>query len=152
MEITTAQAVLIVFLMAAVPTLEIWISIPAGLALGLDPFTAAAVSVLGNFLPVAVLGLGFERLRSWYRSRFPESKRRPPGRARRRFDRIWDRYGLPAVALTAPATLGTHMVIVIVMSAGTRAAPALAWMALGLLAWAAMIAAAAALGMAYLWL
>ncbi len=150
MEFTAAQAALIVFLMAATPTLEIWMAIPAGLALGLDPLTAAAVSLAGNFAPMAGLTLGFERLRSWYRSRFEKREKRPPGRSRRRFDRLWERYGMPAAALTAPVTLGTHMVIVIVMSAGTAARPALAWMTLGLLAWAALITSAAVLGMTYL--
>ena len=42
----------IVFVMAATPWLEIWLAIPAGIAMGLNPIVCFAAGVTGNFLPL----------------------------------------------------------------------------------------------------
>ncbi len=146
MEDTILYALLAVFFIAAFPLLEIWLAIPAGLALGLDPYTTAAVAFIGNALPVALIILFFDRIRIWIDNR---SSREPkePGRARRRFDALWNRYGLPAVALTAPVTVGTHMVAFIVMAAGSKAWEATAWMLFGLLVWTVLFTVSFTLGL-----
>jgi uncharacterized membrane protein len=51
-----------VWLLGFVPFAEIYVAVPAGLALGLDPVSTVFWSVAGNFAPVPLLHFGYERL------------------------------------------------------------------------------------------
>lgn len=44
-----------VFLIGLVPFLEIYVAIPAGLAMGLDPVSTFAWAIIGNCLPLALV-------------------------------------------------------------------------------------------------
>ncbi len=136
-----------VFIVAATPLLEIWIAIPMGLAMGLDPVLTAIAAVLGNFIPLLAIVAFFEKVRTWYESRYPDGG---GSRGFDRFQRIWGRYGLPVAALTAPASIGTHLAIVIILTLGTDAKRTLAWMAFSIIAWAIIVTPLAYYGIAYL--
>ncbi len=136
-----------VFIVAATPLLEIWIAIPMGLAMGLDPVLTAIAAILGNFIPLLIIVGFFEKIRNWYESRYPEGR---DSRRLERFRRIWERYGLPVAALTAPASIGTHLAIVIVLTLGTDAKRTLVWMAFSIIAWAAVVTPLAYYGITYL--
>ena len=49
---------LMTFLIAMVPVLELRGAIPAGIAAGLPPAAAAAAAILGNLVPIAVFLAG----------------------------------------------------------------------------------------------
>lgn len=46
------------------PLAEIYIAVPAGLALQLDPVSVVCWSVLGNYLPIVLVHIAYERLRA----------------------------------------------------------------------------------------
>lgn len=54
------------------PFFEIYVAVPAGMAVGLDPFSVIFFSVTGNFAPVLLIEFGYhqlrriERLRRWF--------------------------------------------------------------------------------------
>ena len=56
---------LMTFLIAMVPVLELRGAIPAGIAAGLPPAAAAAAAILGNLVPIPFLILLLRRISSW---------------------------------------------------------------------------------------
>ena len=58
---------LMTFLIAMVPVLELRGAIPAGIAAGLPPAAAAAAAILGNLLPIPFLILLLRRIFGWLR-------------------------------------------------------------------------------------
>jgi len=53
-----------VFLIGFMPMAEIYIAVPAGIAMGLDPASAVGWSVAGNWAPIPLLHLLYDRLRA----------------------------------------------------------------------------------------
>ena len=58
---------LMTFLIAMVPVLELRGAIPAGIAAGLPPAAAAAAAILGNLVPIPFLILLLRRIFDWLR-------------------------------------------------------------------------------------
>ena len=134
---------LAVFLMAATPLLEVWIAIPAGIAMGLDPVLTALMAGLGNFIPLIFIAIGFERFRLWFESRCKDREERV---GFKRFKRLWELYGLPVAALAAPATIGTHLALLMIMSLGADARRSLLWMGLSIGLWTLIVTPLAVIG------
>lgn len=117
----------LVFLAAATPWLEIMIVIPVAVGAGLSPVPVTIVSFIGNALPVFWIIALFRR---WERRRGPVRRRWGP-----RAQRVWDRYGLPGIALAGPALTGIHLaaVMALVLRADRRLTAL--WMTLSLALW-----------------
>ncbi len=47
------------------PFFEIYVAIPYGFVLGLDPYSIVFWAVLGNFLPVPLIEFGYSKLEQW---------------------------------------------------------------------------------------
>ncbi len=78
---------------AAAGALDVWVGIITGLALGLSPALSGAVSVAGAVAGVTLVVAAGGRLRELvYRSRRLAKRRE-------RIERVWERYGIPGVAL-----------------------------------------------------
>ena len=60
---------LMTFLIAMVPVLELRGAIPAGIAAGLPPAAAAAAAILGNLVPIPFLILLLRRIFDWLERR-----------------------------------------------------------------------------------
>lgn len=133
---------LLVFVLAAIPLLEVLVVIPIGVALGLDPVAVAVLAFAGNVLPIYGIVLAHGRLsdRLPVRDSGEESARR--ARARR----IWTAYGLPGLAALAPVATGVHLAAIIALGLGARGRATLAWMTASIAAWTVVIAAGAVAG------
>jgi uncharacterized membrane protein len=63
----------LVWFLGFFPLFEIYVAVPAGMAMGLDPFSVVLSSVTGNFAPVLLIDYGyrwlisFSRIRKWLR-------------------------------------------------------------------------------------
>lgn len=136
---------LLVFVLAAIPWLEILLVIPAGVAIGLDPLLVGVVAFAGNALPIYGIVLAYERLAARFGwGEGGESKRRERAR------RVWNRYGLPGLALAAPVLTGVHLAAVIALGLGARGRSTLAWMTASIAVWTVAITAATVAGVAVL--
>ena len=125
---------------AAAGALDVWVGIVTGLALGLSPALSGAVSVAGAVAGVTlVVALGGRLRELVYRSR------RLAGR-RERVERVWERYGIPGVALHAPLLTGPILATLLALALGAPPRPLLVWMLASVVFWGAVIAGAAALG------
>jgi uncharacterized membrane protein len=63
---------LITFLVSMVPVIELRGAIPIGVGMGLSPWTAMLVSVIGNMVPVPLIILFIRRIFAWLRRHFPK--------------------------------------------------------------------------------
>ncbi|MGI6210974.1 MAG: COG2426 family protein [Anaerovoracaceae bacterium] len=59
------------FLISMVPVVELRGAIPVGIGLGIEPLTAAILSVIGNMIPVPFIILFIRSILSWLRKRSP---------------------------------------------------------------------------------
>ncbi len=59
----------VVFLLAMTPVLELRAAVPAGVAMGLDPYAVLITAVLGNMLPVPFIILFIRKIFGWMRGR-----------------------------------------------------------------------------------
>ena len=125
---------------AAAGTLDVWVGIITGLALGLPPALSGAVSVASALVGVTlVVALGGRLRELVYRSR-------RLARHRERIERVWKRYGIPGVALQAPLLTGPVLGTLLALALGAPARPLLLWMLASVVFWGAVITGAAALG------
>jgi Ca2+/H+ antiporter, TMEM165/GDT1 family len=126
---------------AAAGALDVWVGIVTGLALGLSPALSGAVSVASALAGVTlVVALGGRLRELVYRSR-------RLARHRERVEHVWERYGIPGVALQAPLLTGPVLATLLALALGAPARPLLLWMLASVVFWGAVITGAAALGL-----
>ncbi|ABI56641.1 small multi-drug export protein [Alkalilimnicola ehrlichii MLHE-1] len=118
---------LLVFLMAATPWVELLVVIPLGVAMGLSPYGVALVALLGNALPVVLIAVGW---RTWQRWRGQPRRALKP-----RVQRVWNRWGLPGLALLGPLVTGIHLATVAALALRSSTRATAAWMVGSLVVW-----------------
>ena len=125
---------------AAAGALDVWVGIVTGLALGLSPALSGAVSVASALAGVTlVVALGGRLREVVYRSR-------RLARHRERVERVWERYGIPGVALQAPLLTGPVLATLLALALGAPARPLLLWMLASVVFWGAVLTGGVALG------
>ncbi|SNR23521.1 small multi-drug export protein [Halorubrum vacuolatum] len=140
----------LVFLFAAFPWVEILVVIPIAIGVGLDPVGVGVVAFVGNAGSVLVLLLGYRRVSGWWERRRSRAEDEEDGestsRRRKWARRIWDRYGLPGLALAAPVLTGVHLAALLALAAGSRGRAIAGWMTVGIAAWTVVLVAGSAFG------
>ncbi len=122
------------------PFFEIYVAVPAAVALGLDPVSAVVWPVLGNVTPVFLIVFGYdqlmrvERLRRWLHDRRSA-----------RFERWIDRYGAPFVLLATP-WIGVWAVAATAQALGMQRGILVGFSVVSITVYAIVIAAGLALG------
>ncbi len=56
---------LVLFLLAAAPWLEVFLVIPLGVGIGLNPLAVAITGFIGNWIPIILIVLFFKKLSEW---------------------------------------------------------------------------------------
>ncbi|PYZ97036.1 small multidrug efflux protein - like protein [Alteribacter lacisalsi] len=148
-----------IFIMAALPWLEILVVIPIGIGIGLNPFGVGLVSFIGNFLPVVLIVYLMKWFQStaWYKrwkikrqkkkaekeaAAVTEKEQRKLAKKKRRNERagrIFGKYGLPGLALLGPAVTGIHLAAVIALSLKAGKLSTTVWMGVSLFAWTVLL-------------
>lgn len=134
------------FLSTAVAgSLDLWLGIPVGFALGLPAVLVWVAAVSGNLGMVALAFLAGGWLRPWiYRNRWLFKRRE-------RVERAWKRYGVLGVALQAPVITGTPTAVVVAIALGAPSRLLLQWIVASVLLWGAVLTGAAAFGISVFW-
>lgn len=135
----------LVFLGAAIPWLEIALVIPLGIISGLSPFWVMLLAFTGNMLTVLLLIIGFQKVKDWLASRSKkdgkdDSKRTERGK------RIWNKYGMPGLALLGPFFIGTHIAAFIGLLFGASKVNTTIWMTISIALWTLILGIATAMG------
>lgn len=144
----------VVFAAGATPVLEVLVVIPAGILAGMPAAPTALVAVAGNLSTVALVALAGDRLLGWWCRRRPRPEPEPgsgvaaePSRRSQRARELAQTWGVPGLAFLAPITTGTHIATVAALATGAARQRVLRWMAVGIAAWSAAVAVAAAAGL-----
>ena len=127
---------LLIFLLAATPLLEILVVIPVGITLGLQPVTVALVAFLGNLLPIYGLVFAHERVSALLERRREDSE---PSSRRKRATRLWNRYGLPGLAVASPISTGVHLAALLALGFGSTRRSTALWMTGSIAVWTVLI-------------
>lgn len=151
---------LIVALAGAIPFIEGEGGAAIGILGGLPPVVAAIAAMVGNFVTVAVLVLLSTGARNAVVSRRrakvqardavlvggssgsapaePESERKAARRAK--FQRAYERYGVPGVSMLGPLLLPTHFTATMLAASGVGKTRILIWQAIAIIAWTTLTA------------
>lgn len=124
----------LVFLGAAIPWLEIALVIPVGIVWGLSPVWVMIWAFIGNMLTVLALIIGFDKFKDWYNKR-QEAKGKAQNKKSERAKKIWNKYGLPGLAMLGPILIGTHIAAFIGMTLGATKRNTTIWLAISIGVW-----------------
>ena len=149
---------LIVALAGAVPFIEGEGAAGIGIIGGIPPVIAAIAAMVGNFVCVTILVLASSGARRAIvdRSRArelalagggsaadvdaPEDAGRGSAR-REKFQRAFERYGVPGVSLLGPLLLPTHFTATMLAASGIGKGRILVWQAVAIVGWTTVVAA-----------
>ncbi len=147
----------IVALAGAVPFIEGEGAAAIGIIGGIHPLVAAAAAVIGNLLCVAILVfvgasardavVARQRAKAQHGSVTPTSpvpaqvpieNERKAARAAK-FQRAFERYGVPGVSLLGPLLLPTHFTATMLAAAGVGRVRILVWQAVAIIGWTTLV-------------
>ncbi len=126
----------LIFLLAAVPLLEILVVIPLGVSLGSQPVAVAVAAFLGNVLPIYGIIAAHERVETFLEERRDGSE---PSKRRQRAKQLWNKYGLPGLAAASPISTGVHLAAVFALGLGSSRRATALWMTASIASWTVVI-------------
>lgn len=147
----------LVFVFAAIPVIEILVVVPIGIGLGLDPLATGIAAFAGNVGSVYVL-VGFhERLSRWWADRQSgdgtdsgEMAASDSGDRYARARRLWERYGLPGLAIGGPVLTGVHIAAIVALVAGSSTRAVAGWMTVSIGLWTVVLVVGSVFGVSLL--
>lgn len=147
---------LIVALAGAIPFIEGEGAVSIGIIGGIHPVVAAIAAMVGNFLCVAVLVIASSGARTAIvnRSRSREAvlagtsggvesvpaESQRGGARKEKFQRAFERYGVPGVSLLGPLLLPTQFTATMLAAAGVGKVRILIWQAVAIIGWTTIVA------------
>lgn len=139
----------LVFVLAALPFFEVIGVVPFAILSGLHPVTTAVIGFIGNVLTVLFLIVFVDRFKAWWLKRKEEQGDEKGEKKQLRARKIWERYGLPGLALIGPFIIGSHLAALMCMSFGTKRKQVAVWMTVSLMMWTALAASLTGAGFHY---
>lgn len=129
----------------ALAAMELWAAIPAGFALGLNPFLIGSGAAVGAIMGTLFVVVAGERLRNWIIRRHSGGKeKQSPGIVQR----IWQRYGVIGLGFLAPLLTGAPIGAALGLAFGAPPGRLIVWMSVGIILWTAILTIAGVLGLA----
>lgn len=139
----------LVFILAALPFFEVVGVVPLGILSGLHPVTTAVIGFVGNFLTVLLLIVFVDRFKAWWLKRKEEKHDEKGEKKQLKARKVWERYGLPGLALIGPFIIGSHLAAFMCMSFGTKRKQVTVWMTVSLIMWTALAVSLTGAGFHY---
>ncbi|MBY7144961.1 small multi-drug export protein [Virgibacillus sp. NKC19-3] len=136
----------LVFVAAAIPWFEIAVVIPLGIIRGLSSFWVMLLAFVGNVITVLPVVIGADKVMEWYTKRRREKGKAPSSR-NERGKRIWNKYGLPGLALLGPILTGIHLAALIAMTLGAQKTNATIWITISLGIWTLILGIGTMMGL-----
>ncbi|ASA21495.1 small multi-drug export protein [Paenibacillus donghaensis] len=140
----------VLFLLAAAPWLDVFLVVPLGIVAGLSPVAVAITGFAGNLLMTVLIGLFFKQLSDWRAKRREKKGIIAPSRKETRAKAVWERYGLPGLALLAPLILGTDLATILALSFGSSRVRVIQWMTVSLTVWTLAMTLGSVYGFGYM--
>ncbi|PIC71298.1 DNA-binding protein [Sporosarcina sp. P16b] len=142
---------LLVFLAGATPGFEVLVAVPLGILRGMSPPAAIVIGFAGNALTIALEILVFQKLKNWWDSK-KKTDVKPPSKRTARAEKIWQRYGVPGLALLGPILIGSHLAAFLALALGSSKSKTASWLLISLAIWSIVFGALTVLGVdAFFW-
>jgi uncharacterized membrane protein len=141
---------IILFLFAAAPWMDVSIIVPLGIVWGLPPIGVSIVAFSGNFLLILGLGIFFKNIDKWRKHRKQKKGLNNLTKREKRSREIWEKYGIPGLALLAPIFVGTDIAAIIALTFGSSKIRVVGWMTISLAMWTIIFAVGSVYGFSLL--
>ncbi|MCM3131090.1 small multi-drug export protein [Paenibacillus provencensis] len=141
---------IVIFIIAFAPWMDVSIVVPIGVVWGLPPIGVAITAFTGNFLLVLLLGLFFKQFYIWREKRRKEKGVTEPSKKEKKSKEIWEKYGIPGLALLAPLLVGTDIAAVLALTLGSSRFQVISWMTVSLAFWTAVFTIGSVYGFSFL--
>ncbi|GGG68597.1 small multi-drug export protein [Paenibacillus radicis (ex Gao et al. 2016)] len=141
---------IVLFLLAAAPWLDVFVVVPLGIVAKMPPVAVAVTGFAGNFLMTLLIGIFFKHFLSWREKRKLKKGIKAPSKKETRARQVWERYGLPGLALLAPVILGTDIATLLALSFGSSRVRVIQWMAVSLAVWTIVMTLGSVYGFSYM--
>lgn len=140
-------AYFLVFVFSATPLFESVIVIPLGIFAGLSAIPVTIVALVGNLLTVYLVIVFVEQIKNWRNKRKKqETETEKQNRRSERAKAIWNKYGLPGLAIIGPLVVGSHITALMSLSLGGSKKMVAYWLTASLIFWCILAAILAHLG------
>jgi hypothetical protein len=121
-----------------VSIIELWLAIPWGLYINLNPLVIFIASSAGSILSAFLVIMLGERIRKWiikwrYGNRKPEHGK---------IYNIWKKYGVIGLGLLSPLLFGAPLGAALGIGLGANKNHLLLWMTVGIVIWSAVLTVA----------
>ena len=137
---------IVLFLLAFAPWMDVSIVVPLGVLWGLNPVAVGLTAFFGNLILILLLGLFFKQIDRWRKVRKQKKGIDSPSKKENRSRRIWERYGIPGLALLAPIVVGTDIAALLALTFGSSRVRVISWMATSLAIWTVIFTVGASFG------
>lgn len=137
--------VLKLFLMVILGAIGIWVAIPIGLAMKLNPVIVSLSTTIGAILCVILILSVGKPLRRWYVKRYHKKEEKARTKL---IQKIWQRYGTIGYGLLAPLVIGAHIGAVLGLMLGVPTRNLLLWLSIGTFIWCVVFTILGTLGLA----
>jgi hypothetical protein len=135
------ESILIVF---AVSFIELWLAIPLGLAMEVNPVIIIIAAASGDILAVICVAFLGENLRS----RFLRWKYQDENALKKsRLYEIWNKYGVIGLGLSSPLLFGGPLGAAVGIAMGARKNHLILWMSVGIILWSIGLTLAGLMGL-----
>lgn len=133
----------VVFLVSLVPLLEGYVAASVGIIIGFPAIPTIIAASLGNWLSIMAVIVLYEKLRN---RRKAKQKSDRSSKRMERARNLFNKYGVPGVALIGPLVFGHHIGAFISLVSGASKRYVTLWMTIGVLVWTIAVGVLAALG------
>jgi len=135
------ESILVIF---AASVAELWVAIPLGLVMKINPIIIATVSAAGAiFAAVCVTLLGDNlrtRLLKW---KYDDAE----ALKKTRLYNVWNKYGVIGLGLLSPLIFGAPLGAAVGIALGARKNGLLLWMSIGIIIWSIGLTVAGSMGL-----
>ncbi|MDO7785913.1 small multi-drug export protein [Desulforamulus aquiferis] len=142
-------AYMLVFLLAAVPFFEAYVVIPLAIITGLSVVPTFIIGLAGNAFTVFLLIIFIHKIKVWRQNR-RASEQKEPSKRSQRAQKLWEKYGLPGLAILGPLLVGSHLTAFMGVSLGENKQRTLYWMVISITLWSIVFSILAYLGVDFL--
>lgn len=134
------ESIIIVF---AAGIIELWLAIPLGLIMELNPIITAIASAAGAILAAASITILGDNLRNRFlKWKYGDEKALEESR----LYKIWNKYGVIGLGLTSPLLFGAPLGAAVGIALGAEKKHLLLWMSVGIVLWSAGLTVAGVMG------
>ncbi|UOE95030.1 small multi-drug export protein [Alkalihalobacillus sp. LMS39] len=133
--VDTLWAYVLVFLLAAAPFFEAYGVIPLALIAGLSPIPVIILGLAGNIFTVYLVILFINKIKEWRKKKKGDDEEKAPTKRTIRAQKLWNKYGLPGLAMIGPLVVGSHLTAFMSLTFGGTKRKTAYWMTASIVIW-----------------